>query len=180
MENKIIYQDIKLLFNNYMKFIPNEKYTRIENINAIIRFTIYITIIIIISKNYNYIILSKILFIITIILYLTNNIDTYDNVSLSNLDCELPTDNNPFMNYTMGDLIEKKIKKSACKYDEVKNIINKKFRKNIYSDLSQLWGKFISDRNFYTMPNTNIVNDQTSFALWCYQNIDINNTNNDL
>lgn len=42
----------------------------------------------------------------------------YNNIYLSNLECKLPTDNNPFINYTIGDLIEKK------------------FRKNIYSDLS--------------------------------------------
>ena len=33
-----------------------------------------------------------------------------------------------------------------------------------------MWGKFISDRNYYTMPNTEIVNDQTGFAKWCFGN----------
>ena len=51
---------------------------------------------------------------------------------------------------------------------DVKNDIKKKFRSMVYTDLTDLWGKFISDRNFYTMPNTGLVNNQVEFAKWCF------------
>jgi hypothetical protein len=103
-----------------------------------------------------------------------------------NLGCSKPTINNPFMNYTLGeslnttstlDLRSKNdkyknlsdtIRLPACNYDDVKNEIRQKFRSMVYTDLTDLWGKYISDRNFYTMPNTGIVNNQVEFANWCY------------
>ena len=74
------------------------------------------------------------------------------------------------MNYTLGDLIENTNRPAACKYEDSKKNIRKEFRSHLYSDSSDIWGKFITDRNYYTMPNTDIVNDQTGFALWCFGN----------
>jgi hypothetical protein len=33
-----------------------------------------------------------------------------------------------------------------------------------------MWGQLINDRNYYTSPNIEIVNDQTGFAQWCFTN----------
>ena len=59
-------------------------------------------------------------------------------------------------------------KNEACKYDDIKDEMREKFRKDIYTDTNDIYGKNISDRNFYTMPNTEIVNNQSSFAEWLY------------
>lgn len=101
---------------------------------------------------------------------MNNNMN--NNINNTNIDntCSKPTVDNPFMNYTVGDLIENPNKQSACKYDDVKNEIHNTFRKDMYADSSDLWGKFITDRNFYSMPNTGIVNNQIEFAKWCYDN----------
>ena len=56
----------------------------------------------------------------------------------------------------------------ASNYDDVKNDIRKQFRSILHTDLTDIFGKYISDRNFYTMPNTSIVNNQVQFANWCY------------
>ena len=46
--------------------------------------------------------------------------------------------------------------------------MRKNFRSSIFIDHNDIWGKYISDRNFYIMPNTDIVNNQVEFANWCY------------
>jgi len=48
--------------------------------------------------------------------------------------------------------------------------IRKNYRSHLKFDSIDMWGKFINDRNYYTTPNIEIVNDQTGFAEWCYTN----------
>lgn len=84
--------------------------------------------------------------------------------------CYKPTKDNPFMNYTIGDLIETPHRLPACDYMKVKNQVREKFKSHIFYDNSNLWGQQTSDRNFYIMPNTNIVNNQIEFAKWCFGN----------
>ena len=72
------------------------------------------------------------------------------------------------MNYTVGDLIDNSDRPEACKYDDIKDEMRLEFRKKLFTDSSDLWGKYISDRNFYTTANTEIINKQKEFAEWCY------------
>ena len=50
----------------------------------------------------------------------------------------------------------------------LKKDIEQNFNHNLYRDVSDLYGKSNSQRQYYTTPNTQIPNDQTSFAKWCY------------
>ena len=88
--------------------------------------------------------------------------------------CTKPTRSNPFMNYTLGEQynIDNKERLPACSYEDIKTDMRTKFRSNIHTDLTDIWGQYISDRNFYIMPNTDIINNQTGFAKWCYSSID--------
>ena len=90
------------------------------------------------------------------------------------MKCNEPTLNNPFMNYTLGEQykLNKKDRLQACCYEDIKKDMRRKFRSTIHTDLTDVWGQYISDRNFYTMPNTDIVNNQKGFAEWCYSSID--------
>lgn len=155
------YNNLYILLENPFN---NSYLNRIDTINSLARFGIYSFIIIIILKlNYKMLSISVIVIIISLFLAVTENFESDDK-------CTKPTIDNPFMNYTIGDLISNPDRPKACSYDKVKKNIKKNFTNNIYSDNSELWGKFISDRNFYTMPNTDIVNNQIGFALWCYGN----------
>ena len=162
MDNKLLwYNNLSILLNS------QNEYNRVGIINGLAQLSILLFIIIIIFNiNYKLISISVILIVISIYLGLTNNLEE----KFTDKICHMPTKNNPFMNYTIGDLIDNPNRLPACKYDNVKKKIKDNFKSHIYIDYSELWGKFISDRNFYTMPNTDIVNDQTKFALWCYGN----------
>jgi len=164
------YHNPKILLKNYDQFFPNKNFTRIEKINSLARFAIYFSVLLILFNQDNkYLSISIVILIISLFLGTTEKF-----VSLQNKEdpkkCTSPTKNNPFMNFTLGDLIEKPDRHKACKYEDSKDEIRKNFRSYIYSDSSDIWGKFITDRNFYTMPNTEIVNDQKGFAEWCFGN----------
>lgn len=164
------YHNPKILLKNIDQFFPNKNLNRLEKINSLARFAIYYAILLVLlGQDTKWLSISVVILLISAFLGTTEKF-----VSLTNTDdiqkCTEPTKENPFMNYTLGDLMEKSDRPKACKYEDSKNKIRKEFRSHLYSDTSDLWGKYISDRNYYTMPNTEIVNNQKGFAKWCFGN----------
>ncbi len=83
--------------------------------------------------------------------------------------CTLPTINNPLMN--INTITDKRNKPAACEYydkPEIAADIETKFEFNLYRDVSDLYNKRNSQRQYYTMPSTTIPNEQTAFAKWLY------------
>ena len=85
-------------------------------------------------------------------------------------DCKLPEIDNPFGNVLLGDIGNPKFKKACSSYDNnmVKRDIKKTFEDNLYMDVNDVFAKHNSQRQFYTMPVTDVCNEQTEFAKWCY------------
>ena len=84
-----------------------------------------------------------------------------------------PTKNNPMMNLMLGSN-NKKVKPAAPAYDEkIEEEINKKaanigLEKDLFRDLGDSIAFDHSMRQFHTMPNTQLPNDQEAFAKFCY------------
>jgi len=168
--SELWYQNPKILLNNLDQFLPLNSLERVQKINSLARLAIYFFIfIIILNIDFKWITLSLVILIISFSLGYMEKFTSSD-LKVSTNNCQKPTKNNPFMNYTLGDLYYNSNRLPACNYDNVKKEIRQAFRSHLYSDSSDIWGKNISDRNFYTMPNTDIVNDQTGFAIWCFGN----------
>jgi hypothetical protein len=164
------YQNPTILLNNLNQIFPSKNLSKVEKINSLARLSIYSFIFIIVSKqDTKYLSISIIILLISLFLDATEKFKSVDE-DFKEVECQKPTKNNPFMNFTFGDLLVNKNRNSACKYEDVKKDIRKQFRSHVHTDISDIWGKYISDRNFYTMPNTDIVNDQTGFALWLFGN----------
>lgn len=91
--------------------------------------------------------------------------------------CYQPTQQNPFMNATMEDYLTSDEKgfivdrPPACDTNDstVKKQIDTFFDNNLFKDISDVWGKVNSQRNFYTMPSTTIPNDRDAFSNWLYK-----------
>ena len=154
------------LLNNLDQIFPNNNLNYNQKVNSLIRLSLYISIIIYLL-NFD----SKLLiFPLTIILgsYFYNDIEPFVEIKKEEQVemCQRPTKNNPFMNFTVGDLIDNPHRPKACSYEKSKEDIRREFKSNLHTDINDIWGKNISDRNFYTMPNTNLVNDQMEFARW--------------
>ena len=168
--NNLWYKNPKVLVKNLDQFFPEKKLNRINKINAIARFSIYYMILLVLLRiDMKYISIGIILLLITVYLGETTKMKNIENIE-DIKKCQASTRENPFMNYTLGDLIENPNRLPACKYEKTKDKIRREFRAHVYSDASDIWGRYITDRNFYTMPNTDIVNDQTGFANWCFGN----------
>ena len=96
----------------------------------------------------------------------------------SNL-CTKPTIDNPFMNMTMKDYLNfdknGKIvdRPSACDTTnpDIKKEIDSNFKNNLFRDVDDVFGKFNSQRQYFTMPWTEVIPDiNGEFKNWLYNN----------
>jgi hypothetical protein len=161
------YKNPQILLNNWNEFFPTNDMTRDEKINAIARFAIYYTILVLVFRqNTIWLSISVILLVIS---YCLGYYETFENDRNDQIaTCYKPTKNNPFMNYTIADQYANPDRLEACPYDEVKDEMRNKFKEGIVPDPADLWGRNISDRQFFTMPWTQASNDQGGFANWLY------------
>ena len=88
--------------------------------------------------------------------------------------CQKPTNQNPYMNINITDFNNENKKDKSCDInnEEVKNDVIEKFNQNLYRNVSDLYGKNNSERQFYTLPVTTVPNDQKGFAEWLYKTDD--------
>lgn len=84
--------------------------------------------------------------------------------------CRRPTQQNPFMNpdvteFNSGD------PPAACNADDddIHDEIKVNFNHNLFQDVDELYERVNSQRQFYTLPNTAIPNNQIEFAKWLYK-----------
>ena len=182
--------------NRLSEFFPNPHMTTVEQLNAIVRFCFYLSIILMLLKqNINYIYLFIISLVITFGIYqydpklkLMEKKETFgifDNRSKrdKHKNYVKPTYANPFMNpslldYTENPNREAYSKKSFVNNDALDLDIEQKFSYNLYQDVNDIFGKTNSQRQFYTTPITTIPNEQSNFAKWLYGTNDTCKDNN--
>lgn len=181
------YDNFEVLFasNRLMEFFPTKNQTLEKRLNSIMRLSIYISVLLYLHhKNYKYLAIALGVGVLSVYVYHNNpktgektestKIETLTNdVQLGN--CTKPTDDNPFMNVTMKDymnIVDGKIvdRPPACNVSDnaVKKDMDTAFEKNLYRDVDDVFGKFNSQRQFYTVPSTTIPNDRESFQKWLY------------
>jgi hypothetical protein len=111
--------------------------------------------------------------------YISDTVDSNSRQIKPSIEdsCIRPTVDNPFMNSTMKDYLNiddnNKIvdRQPACDINDpkIKKQIDADFNNNLYKDVTDIFGKLNSQRNFYTMPWTTIPNDpKHDFAKWLY------------
>ncbi len=169
------------------EFFPTKDQTVEERFNAMMRLSIYMSILLYFHhKNYKFMSIAVGMALFTCYIYYqkpqsTEKAEEFggENASQpatdSNQRCTPPTIDNPFMNVTMKDYMniqDGKIvdRPSACDTSDptVKKAADEFFDNNLYKDVSDVFGKFNSQRQFYTMPWTTIPNKQDEFARWLY------------
>ena len=192
---KIWYQDIQVLVDprKLNKFIPNDKYTRNEKLNSVMRLSLYLSIILSLTTfNLNYFFISIVTGLLTYIVIISvdkeedksnkKNIEKYEDLKEDKdylkrkVDikeyvnkCSLPTNENPFMNFMVSD---NRDKKKACKtYNNKKlaAVVEDKFNRKLYKDINSVYNNENSQREFYTMPNTEVMNRQQELGEWLYK-----------
>lgn len=177
MSKKFWYDDYKVLFENLDEFYPSYDMSLVDKLNAIMRLALYIGIILtLITFNYLYLYIPVGIGLFTVFIYRIqkDNVEKffsdYDRLVCGDGEpCVKPTTDNPFMNF--NNITDDRYRAPACNSfdnDVVKEKIEENFNYNLYRDVGDLYSKNNSQREFYTMPNTQATNDQTSFARWCF------------
>lgn len=171
-------------------FFPS-KYQSDENrLNSIARLCLYISVLLsLYHSQTSYMSIFLFSLLLTYLVY-TNKpddrvekltrTDSTENISnKENQKCTKPTLDNPFMNATMKDYMnvdkDGKIvdRPEACNPNDptIKKMIDENFNNNLYTDVSDVFGKMNSQRNYYTMPWTSIPNDpRGEFQKWLFLN----------
>ena len=183
---------ILLKHDNLKYFWPTEKMTSYEKLNAITRLVIYLTVIssLLMEEKVKFILIGLVTIVLIISLYYINkdkdvkeNIEGFNN-QIQPTNWTMPTPKNPAMNVMLTDIqdnptrksaapvtkeINKKIDESAKKYiiGNYKDV-DGDLKDKIYRDLGDSLNFDHSMRSWYPMPNTQIPNDQKSFANFCY------------
>jgi hypothetical protein len=169
--------------DKFTEFFPTKHQSSLEKINSLVRLSFYICISLSVYHNnikYMYIFI----FILCLYLVIINN--NYPDIQIEKLEdnifmsksknCVKPTLGNPFMNPTMkdymnldkeGNIIDRN---EACDPNDpiIKKQIDKLFNNNLYKDVSDVFGKMNSQRQFYTIAGSTIPNDRDSFQKWLY------------
>ena len=185
--------DLSVIFNkdHFLEVIPFSNMQFNNKLNAIFRVSIYYFIIMtLLKKNLNNIAVPIFVGIVTIVLYNNyrkihkisesnennNNLSNNSNSNISSNNnsgvdgCRLPSKENPFMNPTFMDIGTGNIEQSCSSYNNsvIRDLEKMYYNEGLYEDQFDVYGKEYSSRQFYTMPVNSIVNDQGSFAQWCY------------
>lgn len=93
------------------------------------------------------------------------------NKEFSETPCQAPSRKNPFMNITVDQYApDKSNRPPACSLrdDHISKKANDHFRYGLFQDVDDLFGRKMSERNFYTTPISTIPNDQSKYAKWLY------------
>jgi hypothetical protein len=167
--------------DNFMSFFPSSDMSLAQQLNALLRFAIYFSIVIFVIKKDSGIFLAP-LFMMAFT-YMIFSIDTKNKVAekkvLENMSvqrdvrtgelCSKSSRNNPFMNVTMDEYASNPARPRACKIDgKTKKVVKANFDHNLYRDVDDVFHKNASDRQFYTMPSTEIPNNSKAYAEWLY------------
>lgn len=200
MENFWLY-DISVLFQKdyLLEIWPNSYYSIEKKYNSITRLIIYLTILgYFITKNINILVSSFVTIIVFIMLYkfqaekegmenIGKNSKKFKKTDFENIMTKkytFPTKKNPLMNVLLHERKYNTDRKPAApSFNEsvLRNINNSAQHpelsdelvdnKKLYRDLGDNLTFEHTMRNFHTMPNTKIPNDQKKFAEFCYGNM---------
>jgi len=191
MYSSFWYNQPSVLYDRTYLFeiFPMKEYDTIRKLNAVVRFSIYYSVLIwCYNRNTNIFAVPLITALVTYLIWkktadiqtealktnLRNDIPsviTQDH----NIGCQLPTRDNPFMNTSFVNVAaDKELPKSCTSYDNkgIQRKIEKEFDKGLYRNYTDIFGKENSQRQFFSVPGRGGVPDQSSFAHWLYRTPD--------
>ena len=169
------------------EIFPFKRFDIIRKLNSIMRlFIIYSVIMYMIKRDSRYLLLPGVIGILTYFIWkrqsdTTNheitkqsiNDQLGDLVQLNDLEteCSVPTKENPFMNPSFNDYGNGKEKPRSCpSYNNIgmQRRMDELFNEDVYRDINDIFDTNNGKRQFYTVPGSQVPNDQGSYAQWLY------------
>lgn len=181
--DKIWFKDMSQLYrpDRLAEFFPNILHTQEERLNAIARLGIYSGILLAVYKrDYRQIIWTLLALAMTIFVYKTGEEIEGMSTDVEEIVELKPTLNNPFMNPTIVDYGVKQkgsvpnYSEDTKKAEEIRGDIEDKFNYNLYKGIDDVYDKNNGQRQFYTVPNTDIPSNQEKFLSFLYGDMEKN------
>ena len=180
MSEQIWYQDLPkfITSKNFYVMLPTQEMSLEQKLNALLRFFLYLSIVLsLVMVNSKYLFIGILAAILSYVIYQFEQRDRttaekfLEDKTLDIVDnklCTRTTVENPFMNPSIVDIKYNPERPAACNIASVKDRVEANFKKRVFKDVNDIWGKDFSAREFYTTPSTTIPNDQEGFAKWLY------------
>tara|TARA_Y100000389_G_scaffold172315_1_gene180652 strand:+ start:188 stop:865 length:678 start_codon:yes stop_codon:yes gene_type:complete len=185
--------NIPILYEKKYLFeiIPLKGFDFNRKLNALVRLSVYYSLIVFILNRDN----TEVFYIPLVVAILTyilsnkfketsinqTNVELFNNkineeenneelVQALNDSCRIPTKNNPFMNPTIMDYGIENVKPACPSYNNkgIQKNIEKNFDEGLFRDVSDIFGKNNSQRQFYNVAQRGTIPDQGAFAQWLY------------
>lgn len=186
MEEPFWGEHIQILLNRekLQEFIPKKGMTENQVYNSIVRFTMYLSVILVVlNNNLNYlgIFILGLLFTYLHKHYVNEHVTIRENnttksdlnredfeLELENENCRQPTKDNPFMNRLPTDDLSDS--KPACSITKnTKEQIDTLFNEDKEAQMEHIYNPLINQRAFHTMPTTTATYDQKTYRDWLYK-----------
>ena len=175
--------------DNLKDIWPTKEMSDSEASNSITRFILFLTILgVIVTQSLKLLITGLITIGIIAFIYKNKNNKKKKKEGFNVMEKvaeehHLPTKTNPFGNVMLTEIHDNPTRKPAPSLNNplIKEDVKDTFKKTVadmqgvkgidkrlFADLGDSYELDLSLRNFYTMPNTSIPNDQDAFAKFCY------------
>jgi hypothetical protein len=179
------FDDISILVNqDYLQdFIPVKEMNTSEKLNAIMRFCMYLSLILIlITGNSNYIFIVICGAILTYIIHINKDEETIKNSNASETNTKelsqpiyeppeneqiKPTPDNLFGNVSVVDIGNKKTEDAPK--DSYETQFQELLKKDTFNEQDNMYEDKMSLRQMYKVPNTFDSESRKKFMNWCYE-----------
>ena len=181
------YDDPSVLFskNNWYMFVPQATMTVKAALNAVVRFSVYLSLLLAAtSRDLFYLLVIPLVMVVTIFLEkwfpkakkISEGFRSGPVVSgYSGTETSQPSDDNPFMNPQLTDIHVNNDRPPAADVTDinVRDKVNKAFAQtsNIYMDTTDAFSLVQAQRNFYTVPE----DDHAGFLAFLGKNGQVTN-----
>lgn len=186
MTEQIWYKDPSVLFTkeSWNKFVPLPTMLVPEALNSVLRFTIYFTVIMAATTGEtNYFLIIPLVMLATVffdqVLPDGKTLESFSiksNFTTNNSKYTMPTDNNPFMNVLLTEIVDNPNRPDAAPTSrkDVREQIQKSFQhtNDIYMDTSDAFDQRQAMRTFHTIQSSLIPNNFDDFKKWLAKGMD--------
>lgn len=150
--------------HSWVRFVPADYMTVPEALNAVLRFTVYFSIILaLVTSKGEYLIAIPSVAALTVVLYKMYPETQVFKESFKNGERTKPTPNNPFMNVSLDEYTKNPNRLPAAPIvrDDIEKSAGNAFAKtsDLFMDTSDSFEMMQSSRAFYTTASTTIPND---------------------
>lgn len=180
--------DPSVLFSGdtWSLFVPMPDMCTAECLNAVLRFTIYSSLLLTLAThNTQYLFAIPLVGIVTILLFKLfpngKQIETFWNfgkklIKKNTEKFTMPSFNNPFMNVLLTEIQDSPDRPDAADVSKksVRADIKEKFKNtnDIFMDTDDAFDQANALRNFHTIQSSKIPNDQDAFLSWLSKDLD--------